>query len=486
MGHRLLRINESIRETLSSVIAAEGLKDPRVGFVTVTGVETTPDLRHAKVYVSVLGKQAERERTMTALESSAGFLQARLNDELHMKRTPQLQFFYDETLDRALRIERLMKREEEVLGAEQPPELREADGETHDGQSEGAPEARRRHADGARAGAGREHGGDRVKALPAELDALCRRMRAETRVALAVHERPDTDALGAAAGMLELFAQLGAEARLYVAPGETLPLGEYLLPAGAVVRGMPAADLPLYALDCGAQPRLALERTDGFPFLVDIDHHHDNTRYGDLVYVRGQASSTSELVCDIARALGLTPSPRAATALYAGISFDSGHFRHASTSAHTFATAAWLAGQGVDVTAVYRELYERRSSAALRLWARAVIAAEPVAGGRGLVARAAARGLHRRRRARGRDRRHRGEPARRGRRGGRRTREGAVERAARAREPALQRPGRERRGRLRGGGGHRMAAGFSSDDDPGEVTAWLSSELARRLQTASS
>jgi ribosome-binding factor A len=126
MGHRLFRINESIKETLSSVIATEGLKDPRVGFVTVTGVETTPDLRHATVYVSVLGKQAERERTMTALHSSRGFLQARLNDELHMKRTPQLRFVYDETLDRALRIEQVMRREEEVLGAEQPAELRDA------------------------------------------------------------------------------------------------------------------------------------------------------------------------------------------------------------------------------------------------------------------------------------------------------------------------------------------------------------------------
>ena len=64
MGHRLLRINEGIKETLSSVITAEGLKDPRVGFVTVTGVETTPDLRHAKVYVSVLGGRAEREATL--------------------------------------------------------------------------------------------------------------------------------------------------------------------------------------------------------------------------------------------------------------------------------------------------------------------------------------------------------------------------------------------------------------------------------------
>jgi phosphoesterase RecJ-like protein len=325
-----------------------------------------------------------------------------------------------------------------------------------------------------------------MKVLPAGLDALCRRMRAETGVALAVHEKPDADALGAAAGMLDLFRQLGAEARLYVTPGETLPLEGFLLPGDAVVRAMPAAGLPLYALDCGAQPRLALERTEGFSFLVDIDHHHDNTRFGDLVYVRGEASSTSEMVCDVARALGLAPSPPAAAALYAGISFDTGHFRHASTGAHTFATAAWLVRLGVDVTAVYGELYERRSPAALRLWARAVLAAEPVADGRGLVSRLlladyAAAGAHES------------------------ETEGIVEslRAAGGVEVAAlvkeQTDGKRVRvslrsggldvsavAALRGGGGHRMAAGFSSDDDPGEVAAWLSSELARRLRTASS
>jgi ribosome-binding factor A len=122
MGLRLLRINESIRETLSSVITAEGLKDPRVGFVTVTGVETSPDLRHAKVYVSVLGGRTERELTMKALEKSRGFLQTKINASLHMKRTPQLQFLYDETLDNALRIERALKREAEELG-EEPHEI---------------------------------------------------------------------------------------------------------------------------------------------------------------------------------------------------------------------------------------------------------------------------------------------------------------------------------------------------------------------------
>ena len=132
MGHRLLRINESIKETLSSVITAEGLKDPRVGFVTVTGVKTSPDQRHAKVYVSVLGKQAEREATMKALDKSKGFLQARINASLHMKRTPQLEFVYDGTLDNALHIQKLMKREEEVLGSEAPDIF--VDGEADDGE----------------------------------------------------------------------------------------------------------------------------------------------------------------------------------------------------------------------------------------------------------------------------------------------------------------------------------------------------------------
>jgi ribosome-binding factor A len=118
MGHRLLRINESIKEVLSSVITAEGLKDPRVGFVTITGVETTPDLRHAKVFVSVLGQQPERDACMEALEHSKGYLQAKLNAAVHMKRTPQLEFHYDSTLDNALHIEALMRREAEVLGAE--------------------------------------------------------------------------------------------------------------------------------------------------------------------------------------------------------------------------------------------------------------------------------------------------------------------------------------------------------------------------------
>ena len=106
-GDRMRRVNEAVREVLS-VRLAEGLKDPRIGFVTVTAVETSPDLRHARVYVSVLGDESERERTLAGLASSHGVLQGSLARELRMKRTPTLQFVYDESIDRGMRISELL------------------------------------------------------------------------------------------------------------------------------------------------------------------------------------------------------------------------------------------------------------------------------------------------------------------------------------------------------------------------------------------
>ena len=106
-GDRMRRVNEALSEVLSARIAG-GLKDPRVGFVTVTAVDTSPDLRHARVYVSVLGDADERAETMEGLESSRGFLQAGIARELRIKHTPALQFEHDEALERGMRISRLL------------------------------------------------------------------------------------------------------------------------------------------------------------------------------------------------------------------------------------------------------------------------------------------------------------------------------------------------------------------------------------------
>jgi ribosome-binding factor A len=106
-GARMRRVNEAVKEVLSSQLAA-GLKDPRIGFVTVTGVDTSPDLRFARVYVSVLGDEEERDAALDGLTSSKGFLQAQIAHELRMKRTPTLSFHYDETVARADRMTRLI------------------------------------------------------------------------------------------------------------------------------------------------------------------------------------------------------------------------------------------------------------------------------------------------------------------------------------------------------------------------------------------
>lgn len=106
-GARMRRVNEAIREVVSAHIG-EDLKDPRIGFVTVTAVDTSPDLRHARVYVTVLGDERARADALAGLRSSRGYLQAQVGSELSMKRTPTLRFLYDESTDRGLRLSQLI------------------------------------------------------------------------------------------------------------------------------------------------------------------------------------------------------------------------------------------------------------------------------------------------------------------------------------------------------------------------------------------
>jgi len=109
-GGRMRRVDEAVRAVLSEAISTD-LKDPRVGFVTVTGVKTSSDLRYAVVYVSVLGDEPVRETTIEGLRSAHGFLQRRVASELSLKHTPALTFEYDGSVDRGMRISTLLDRE---------------------------------------------------------------------------------------------------------------------------------------------------------------------------------------------------------------------------------------------------------------------------------------------------------------------------------------------------------------------------------------
>ena len=104
---RMRRVNEVLREVIGTAIST-GLSDPRIGFVTVTSVETSPDLRTAKVYVSVLGDESARESALAGLRSSHGVIQSKIAAETRMKRTPTLSFHYDPTVEKGMRISRLL------------------------------------------------------------------------------------------------------------------------------------------------------------------------------------------------------------------------------------------------------------------------------------------------------------------------------------------------------------------------------------------
>jgi ribosome-binding factor A len=128
-SERMRRVDEAVRQVLADALAHE-LKDPRIGFVTVTDVNTSPDLRHAHVFVSVLGEPEQRDETLDGLRSAHGYLQQRIARELKLKHTPTLEFSYDDTTDRAMRVGELLERAERH------------DGDGESGQRHGAdPEA---------------------------------------------------------------------------------------------------------------------------------------------------------------------------------------------------------------------------------------------------------------------------------------------------------------------------------------------------------
>ncbi|MGA9772738.1 MAG: 30S ribosome-binding factor RbfA [Blastocatellia bacterium] len=120
-GRRAERLAEQIKEEVSLIIAGE-VEDPRVGFVTVTDAKLTPDLRYAKIYVSVLGTEAEVKESLAALKHAAGFIRTQLGAMLRMRRTPELNFVYDETTETAARIEELLSEEVEKARAREQAE----------------------------------------------------------------------------------------------------------------------------------------------------------------------------------------------------------------------------------------------------------------------------------------------------------------------------------------------------------------------------
>jgi phosphoesterase RecJ-like protein len=324
---------------------------------------------------------------------------------------------------------------------------------------------------------------------PAGIEEVAAELRSRERFLLTAHEGPDGDALGSLLGMQQLLSQLGKDSVMFMAAKEfPLPIEYRFLPLEEVFHEPPAdmADRTVVFLDCGNVDRMPVEfLTAGDNFRINIDHHHDNTLFGDLNLVDTAASSTAEIVYELAAALGVEITPGMAAALYVGLVTDTGKFMYENTNAHTHRIAAKLIEAGVPVDETYRRLYEHVPLEKLRLVSRALDKIQRYCDERLVIAYVAEADYEQTgageemtegiidflRSVEGakvaaliRDQGDRGRAAR---KASLRSSDGAVDVSAIARK--------------HGGGGHKRAAGFSTDLSLEELIGFLCGEVEAQL-----
>ena len=243
--------------------------------------------------MSVLGDERSARDSLEGLSSSRGYLQARVGSELRLKHTPQLDFRYDDSVDRGM-------------------------------QDRGAASG------GRRSGEQHRHSGAARDGSPSS--------PAIRRFLLTTHENPDGDALGSLLAMHEMLKQLGKDSVMFMSADDLpLPFEYRHLPLSEAVHELPedVHERTLVFLDCGNMERMPVDfQQDGDTHILNIDHHHDNTRFGTTNLVVGNASCTAEILYSLTKDLGIEITPAIAYALYVGLVTDTGRFQYENTTAH--------------------------------------------------------------------------------------------------------------------------------------------------------
>jgi phosphoesterase RecJ-like protein len=215
----------------------------------------------------------------------------------------------------------------------------------------------------------------RVESAEVTRERVLQRIREDSRFVLAAHEGPDGDALGSLVGMQGLLTALGKDSQLFIAP-EDLPLPyEYrFFELDGLISSPPQdiAQRTVMFLDCGNIDRNSARVLQQGRHLLNIDHHHDNTRFGTLAHVVPEASCTAEIVWDLMHGLGMQPTVEVARALYVGLITDTGRFMYENTGPRAHEMAGELIAAGVDVQDIYRRLYEEMPAAKIALLALAL------------------------------------------------------------------------------------------------------------------
>jgi phosphoesterase RecJ-like protein len=214
-----------------------------------------------------------------------------------------------------------------------------------------------------------------VESVASTRERVIARIREDHHFVLAAHEHPDGDALGSLVGMQELLTALGKDSVMYISPDDLpLPYEYGIFPLQGAIQAPPqnVAERTVVFLDCGNIDRNSASVLRDGAHLLNIDHHHDNTRFGTLNLVVPDASCTAEIVWDLMHGLDLRPTPAVAQALYVGLITDTGRFMYENTGPRAHQMAAELIEAGVDVADVYRRLYEEMPPEKIALMALAL------------------------------------------------------------------------------------------------------------------
>jgi len=322
-----------------------------------------------------------------------------------------------------------------------------------------------------------------------DLAAVAEALQGNDRFIVTTHENPDGDALGSLLAMTFALRELGKDADMYLFGEVPIPNEYEFMDFAGIVRGSnpDSSGQVVVALDCANERRLGPETAllEKAQLVVDIDHHHDNSRFGKVNLIVGHASSTGEILADVFRELGVSLTPAIAEALYIAVVTDTGRFQYANTTAKALRLAAELVEAGADVHRVFQGVYENVAFAKLKLVARALENAEVFEGGRVVVSHLEREDFE----AAGAE-----EPYSEGIIDYLRAVEG-TELAALIREPPTAN-GPTHRISLRtteadldvsaiarksGGGGHRQAAGFSSEASIEEITEFIRREFLAQV-----
>jgi len=222
-----------------------------------------------------------------------------------------------------------------------------------------------------------------------DLQAVADVLRSHERFVVVGHENPDGDALGSLLAAALGLRALGKHVVTYVAGTGPMPAEYRFLDLAEVLHELPAdiEDRILLAVDCANERRIAegTEAVTRARFVVDVDHHHDNSRFGDVNLVVPDASSTAEVIRDVLRELDVELTPQIAEALYVGLVTDTGRFQYTNTTPKALRLAAELVEGGADVHGIFQHVYETVQFAKLKLLARALDRAASFDGGRLVV-----------------------------------------------------------------------------------------------------